>query len=450
MHNIETSISEYIENEQRLFSLYVLQSRSLPHAADGLKAAARRILWTARDNKKYKTATLAGACMPIHPHASPDSTINTITAPYGNNIPLLDGEGAFGTLLTPNAFGASRYTSVKTSDFTKDVIFKDMSLVPMQENYDGTLQEPVHFLPLVPIVLLNPQEGIAVGFASSILPRSLDTIIQAQIDFLTKGKFKTPLPHMVPLQQRATESKTTTTGSVKYKFQGSYEKVNATTVRITNLPYGITHEKYIDKLTKLEENEEIQDYVDNSRDCYSIEIRFKKGKLNSMSDQSVISLLGLENWVSENMNVISFDGETVSGTSFNELIEQFSVWRLAFYKDRYVRLRTLIQQDIQKYKDIITAIEKNVGGLAKKIKSRSELKEVLTELKIVNIDYIADMSIYKFTEEEKRQVEQKLAEDLTLLEYYEKLIDSEDERRKIYVDELRKILHNYKKGKYTH
>ncbi len=109
---VEVADSGYVKEQRREYSLYTLQSRAIPHAADGLKAAARRVLWTARDGHKYKSATLAGATMPIHPHASPDSAINTLAAPYSNNLPLLKGYGAFGTLLNPTAYGATRYTSV--------------------------------------------------------------------------------------------------------------------------------------------------------------------------------------------------------------------------------------------------------------------------------------------------------------------------------------------------
>ena len=114
--------SPYIDEQRRSYFLYILQMRAIPAAADGLKAAGRRTLWTARDGSKFKTATLAGATMPIHPHASPDDAINTLAGVYDNNIPFFHGDGAFGTLLEPKAYGASRYTAVKVSKFTKDVI----------------------------------------------------------------------------------------------------------------------------------------------------------------------------------------------------------------------------------------------------------------------------------------------------------------------------------------
>ncbi|MGI0077974.1 MAG: DNA gyrase subunit A, partial [Nitrosopumilaceae archaeon] len=214
--------SGYIEQERRDYALYTLQSRAIPALADGLKSAARRVLWIARDGKKYKTTTLAGATMPIHPHGPPEGTINTLAAPYGNNIPLLDGDGTFGTLLNPTACGAGRYTSVKVSKFTEDVIFRDIEIIPMMDNYDGSLQEPIHFLPLIPVVLLNPQEGIAVGFACNILSHAFEDIVASQIQYLRGKKVEDIAPFFTPFRARALKGEPDKNSSTKWLFHGQY------------------------------------------------------------------------------------------------------------------------------------------------------------------------------------------------------------------------------------
>jgi len=442
--------SEYIDQQRREYSLYVLTSRAIPYASDGLKAAARRVLWTAKDGKKYKSATLGGATMPIHPHQSPEGTIDTLAAPYGNNVPLLKGIGAFGTLLNPTAYGASRYTSVGVSDFTKDVMFRDIEIIPLQDNYDGTLQEPQHFLPLVPIVLLNSQEGIAVGFSTNILPRDLTDIIKHQIAVLkgTGKSIRVPPPALTPINQRAIGTVEDRQGNTKWVFRGEFEKVNATTVRITNLPYGILHEKYVAKLANLEEAGTITEIQDKSKDKYNIIVTFKKGTLTGKSEEDIIKLLSLETNVSENMNVIDFDGQRVWSTSYKELLIQFTEWRLGWYKPRYERLAELLTFDIQRYKDIILAIKKGVGGYAQKVKNRAELKDYLTEIGIVHVDYIADLSVYRFTVEEKEKTMKKIKEAEAQLKEYQKLIKSEAARKEIYIEELQEVLNNYKKGKY--
>lgn len=435
--------SAYVNNERREYSLYVLSSRAIPALSDGLKAAARRVLWTARNGKVFKSATLAGATMPIHPHASPESTIDTLAADYGNNIPLLKGDGAFGTLLNPTAYGASRYTSVSVSEFTKDVLFRDIEIIPMQENYDGTLEEPIHFLPLIPIVFLNPTEGIAVGFACNILPRSLIDIIALQIQHL-RGKPKEMedvFPYFAPTDSEAVEW--IDGENIKWIFHGAFRNKNSNTITITKLPYGVFHEKFVNNLMKLIDDGIILDYEDNSSDIINIDVKFKRGELEELSKKDILSKLGLINSVSENINVIDFDGESVLSGSFIDLLKQFTDWRLSWYKNRYERLASLLRIDIQKYKDVITAINKNVGNAARNTKSRAELRKKLKTYKIVHDDYIADLPIYRFTEEEKDKTQKKLDEAEALLIEYEELLSSELKRKKIYIKELTEVLKKY-------
>ncbi len=440
--------SNYINEQRREYSLYVLRHRAIPHAADGLKAGGRRVLWTARDGKFYKCATLAGATMPIHPHASPEGSINTLAAPYGNNIPLFYGDGIFGTRLNPTAYGASRYTSVKVSTFTKDVMFRDIEIVPMIENYDSTLMEPKHFLPLVPIALLNPSEGIAVGFATNILPRDLESIITSQLQYLQGKKVEEMMPNFTPINGVAISWSEDKKGNIKWNFEGKVKTINSSTVTVTELPYGTVHEKFIEGLDKLIEDGSIVDYIDGSKDMISIEVKFHRGAVDELSNSEMLSRLNLTNSITENMNVIDFTGDRVWSTNYVELIGAFCDWRLKWYKTRYERLRDLLAADIQRYMDVLLAIKRNVGGMVKKINSRVELKDFLEEIGVVNLDYIADLPIYRFTEDERAKVEKKMEEANALLKEYKKVLSSDKERLMIYVNELKEVLRNYQKGSY--
>ncbi len=446
MRKIESS--PYINEEARNYALYVMQNRALPNVTDGLKVGARRVLWTARGGDKWKTANLAGATMPLHPHASPEGAINTLTAPYGNNIPLFTGYGAFGTLLEPTEYGASRYTSVKVSKFTQDVMFRDLDIVPMIDNYDGTLQEPLYFIPLIPVAILNPTSGIAVGFATNILPRDLRDIIEIQLDVLKGSKTTNELiPCFYPLDNKSYKTTTTDKG-LAYYFNGEYTQTNATTVIITKLPYGQQHEKVIAKIDSEYENGNIVDYTDGSRDTISIEVKFKKGFLRDMKEEDVLQMLGLSIRHIENLNVLDFSGKAVWKTDPITLIQKFTNWRLGFYKTRYEKLQELLLIDYQRYLDIRCAISNNIGGYAKKAQSRAELKELLTDFDIVNIDYIADMPIYRFTENEYEKNEERIKEAEKMLALYADLLHDENKRKKIYISELNEVLTKFNKGIY--
>lgn len=439
-----TQSSQYLLNERKAFSLYTLHSRAIPYAADGLKAAARRVLWIARNGNKYKSATLAGATMPIHPHGAPESTINTLAGPYGNNICLLDGEGAFGTLLNPTAYGASRYTSVKISSFTKDVIFRDIELIPLIDNYDGTLKQPKHFIPLIPIVLLNPQEGIAVGFACNILPRTINNIINAQIDYL---KLRPSLseysyPAFIPTNNKCEQCEIED-DIKKWVFFGDFTRKGTTGINITKLPYGLTYKKLISKLHTLQERSIVRNIEDNSKDYYNIIVTFKRGYLDTKSNNEILILLGLITKIKENLNVVDFNNHKIISLTFDQLIKSFTDWRLQWYIKRYQRLKQLLQKDIEKYTDTLIAIKNNVGSKAIKIKGKIALNQYLKTIKIKHIDYIAELPIYKLTITEKQIIQRKLTKAEQTLIQYQQLIDSPAKRTQLYISELTEIKKQY-------
>ena len=440
------SAGRYIELIRRNYSLYILTNRAIPSICDGLKCAARRILWTARNGEKIKSATLAGATMPIHPHAPPESAINTMAAPYGNNIPLLQGYGAFGTLIAPDAYSASRYTSVMLSQFTKDAIMVDMDLIPMQENYDSSLKEPMHFLPIIPVVLLNSTEGIAIGYSCNILPRRLTDIIQSQINVLDKKDIssKVLIPYFKPLNQQGELAEGTTD---KWSFKGSFVRKDSTTITITSLPYGLTHNKMVtnedSRLNKLLDEEKILDYDDKSKNVIEIDVKFKRGVLSELSDDQIYKMFGLVCNSTENMTILNYDHSSVLQTDVKTIITTFTEWRLTWYVDRYKLLKRKLKVDIQKYQDIMMAISNQAGHVASSKKDKEDFKTWLKSIGIVNDEYIASLPTYRYTKREYDINKEKLDNALLLLEEYNNIISNEQLRRDIYKRELNNLLKQY-------
>ena len=440
------SSSEYIEEQRKNYAIYVIQNRALVSLCDGLKVGARRVIWMAKSGDKVKTATLAGATMPIHPHKEPSGVINTLSAPYGNNIPLFTGYGAFGTLLDPQSYGQPRYTSVKISQFSKDVILADIELVEMVDNYDQTTKEPKHFLPLIPLTLLNPTDGIAVGFASTILPRSLVDIIKSQIDFLNGKSVKEAMPEFYPFKSKALKLG----NDGRWLFETPIERLNSFEVKISNIPYGSSYTKVMTNLNKLLEQGVIKDYVDDSSDEIVITVKFPRGYLATVTDTKLQTMLGLVSKVKENLTILDFNGTQVLETvPYITIIEKFTKWRLRFYKKRYQRLLKLVEADSQRYRDILLAIENDVGKLAPTFPDRAALKEFLKIIMIVGVDYIADLPIYRFTVKEREKVEQLLESSLKIEKEMTEIINTPDKQKDIYINELRGVLNNFKKGKYS-
>jgi DNA gyrase/topoisomerase IV subunit A len=102
-----------------------------------------------------------------------------------------------------------------------------------------------------------------------------------------------------------------------------------------------------------------------------------------------------------------------------------------------------LEKDIQKLKDVILAIEKNVGGIAVKTKSKGELEDYLEYIGIVNLEYISSLPVYRFTEDEKQKTQKRIDDALEQQKYYLDLLSDEGKRTKIYISELKEILKKY-------
>lgn len=442
---IDQNSSEYV-NECRLnYSMYVLRHRAFQSISDGLAAGSRRLMWTARDGHKRKSAALSGETMCLHPHGDSTETVNTLAKVYGNNIPLLEGFGSFGTRLKPEACGAPRYTSVKASTFAKDVLYRDIEIVPTIPNYDDTLIEPKHFLPLVPLVLVNPSSGIGIGYASDILPRRLSDVIADQIKVLSGKKIKDPGIWFKPFDAVSVEQSVAKNGKPKWHFEGQFELINSTTIKITNIPYGVSHKDLTDKvLSNLIDTGVILDFIDDSNDVIDITVKFKRGQITSFTGPELMEKLGLTNTINENTNVLDFDGERlIVEPSYVDVVTAFCDWRLTWYVKRFERLKSIIIKDIQRYLDVLLAIKKNAGGVAKNTESRATFVEWLNEIGVVDCEYIAGLPVYRFTQAEADAIAEKLAEAKKTLAEYDEYLTSEPKRAQLFIAELKEVAKKY-------
>ena len=78
------------------------------------------------------------------------------------------------------AYAASRYTEVKLMPICNEIFGDiDKNTVEFVDNYDGTMKEPTLLPTAFPNILVNPNQGIAVGMASNIASFNLREICEA-------------------------------------------------------------------------------------------------------------------------------------------------------------------------------------------------------------------------------------------------------------------------------
>ena len=186
----EVEMYPYTSELMCLYGVNINLQRSIPMVSDGLKPVFRRILYAVYRNYhggKVTVASAIGDTLKYHPHGELGlrDVIAGLAQYFSNNIPLLDAIGNCGTPTAGDDAAASRYWSIKISQFAMDVLFDEFdNQVNMKPSYDNTSVEPIVFPAKFPIILLNGSSGIGYTLSSDIYPYNLGEVANATIKLL--------------------------------------------------------------------------------------------------------------------------------------------------------------------------------------------------------------------------------------------------------------------------
>jgi DNA gyrase/topoisomerase IV subunit A len=438
--------SNYILDTSREYSIYVCESRAIPKVTDGLKDAQRKALWLVKSKaEKIKTVSLAGEMISsglyLHGDASAAGAISMLAAPYVNNVPLLDGIGSFGTRVAPvDGIGAPRYTYVKRGKAALELMFPDMDIVPVKENYDGSTIEPQHFLPLIPTVLLNGVSGIAVGWSTEILPRSFKSLIDATIAILD-GKTIKRIPPSYELYNVGVKH----LEENSWEFTGKLEIVDTSTIKITELPPELTLEKFKERLNTYEDENRISTYTDRSTDTIDITIKMARGTVKGWSESRAIEYFKLKQKKSERIVVIDWNNTSIRQyENAEQLVKDFVAWRLEWYKTRYEHKLTKDDYELGFWKGVKACFDDKLPARLGSIKSRADLDadvRVVAEAKKVilddkRIDRIVNLPAHRWTKDAYADVLAKIKELEANIKDYKAILKDPERRKSIYREEL--------------
>ena len=434
--------TEYIKSTSRDYSIYVCQSRGIPSVCDGLKDAQRKALFIMKPKSdKIKTISLAGEMISsniyLHGDASAAETLSLMAATYCNNIPFLHGIGAFGTKVGPTNWGAPRYTYIKKYAITDALIYPDYDIIPLKENYDGSVMEPKHFLPLIPLVLLNGISGIAVGWSTEILPRSLDDLINATIAALD-GK---DIPTLAP-KYDFLHCGVRNVGGNSWEFTGKV-RIDGNTVWVEELPPDLSLEKFKARLNQLEEEDKIQTYIDRSTKEIKIEVRFKRGTINGWTREKAIDFLKLRSKTTERIVVLDWDGNNIKQYDSAEgLVKEFIEWRLGFYKVRYQRMVDNITYQLNFNKALKACYD---GKLPAFLPKASNKAEIVTEIERLTskitltdeqVQRITSLPSYRWAKDGYQEILDNIVELTNTLAEYQAILADPLKQRAIYKSEI--------------
>jgi DNA gyrase subunit A len=430
----------------------VLIGRAIPSLTDGLKPAQRRVLTAMKwlglrpDGKYMKSARVEGETMgKLHPHGGAYGVMVTLAAPWNNNLPLIDGQGNWGSSVDGAA--ASRYTEAKLTPFAWETLLDDSDIWHTQPNYDGSFQEPIELNAKVPTVLLNGQDGIGVGFATKIPPHSLRDICDA----VTKGSLLTPsFPTGCDLVNDEGLSNYINTGIGSLRLRARCEQTEIekqgrkqarSVLSFTNLPPTTNPEKIGEQSAAalergvLDSIAEVIDESDLSGD--RIAVVAKPNTDSDMLRRKLYHFTDLDTKYSARTLVI--DGTKPVELSPSQLIARWKTWRLDCLGRKFFAELEASEARLEIVRGYLKAIDK-IDAVIKIIRGAASPKEALIEL-------VSNRTL-KFTADQARAIldmrlraltnldsEDLLTEQTSLLARVEELkgLFSNEKTRKAYM-----------------
>lgn len=259
------------------FSYEANSQRAFADARDGLKPGQRACLWEMyskgySSNKPHvKSAKISGGTVASWwPHGTTAiyDTFARMSQPWINNMPEVDWHGANGSIQISGEPAADRYTEARLSKTTEEGMLFGIKKnnVPMKLNFSEDQEWPEVLPAIYPRLLVNGCQGIGSTIANVFLPHSLDELATSIKEYIQTGKinYSTLAPSFptggIIINKDELEP-IYKTGKGKVVLRGKTEIVK-NCIQITEMPYQVYVEPFIDQVKQLVSKEEING-IDN-------------------------------------------------------------------------------------------------------------------------------------------------------------------------------------------
>ena len=471
------------------YSMSVIVDRALPDVRDGLKPVNRRILYTMNKNgwkaphATVKSARIVGDVMgKYHPHG--DSSIYmamvNLAQPWKMRYTLIEGQGNFGSM-DGDEPAAYRYTEARMDKVGAELLTDiEKDTVDFRDNFDGTEQEPVVLPAALPNILLNGQMGIAVGMATNIPPHNLGELVDATVaqidnpditlDELMKHVKGPDFPTGAevyggtPMKQAYATGK----GSVTIRAVTNIEerKNGRYNIVITEVPYGMSKEGFIEKVRELVLSKKLDHIADardeSARGKIRIVVELKKDAFPKKILNQLYKMTGLQTAFHYNMLAL-VDGVQPRILGLKEILGEFIK-----HRQKVVRRRT--EFDLKKAKERAHILEglkialDNIDEVIKVIRSSYDDadKQLMSRfgLSEIQANAILQMQLRRLQGLERDKIEEELKELHELIKKLEAILADENEILRVikeellalkdkYGDERRSKIINHEVGKFS-
>lgn len=490
IRGIEKSTVESVMEDSFLkYSMSVIIDRALPDVRDGLKPVNRRILYAMNKNgwraphATVKSAKIVGEVMGnYHPHGDSsiyDAMVN-LAQPWKMRYTLVEGQGNFGSM-DGDEPAASRYTEARMDKVGGELLADiDKETVDFRDNFDGTEKEPVVLPSAVPNILLNGQMGIAVGMATNIPPHNLGEVVDATVAQIDNPEITLDelLTHIkgpdfptgaevyggAPMRQAYETGR----GSVTIRAVATIEerKNGRYSIIITEVPYGMSKEGFVDKVRELVLAKKITHIADardeSARGKVRVVVELKKDAYPKKILNQLYKLTGLQ--TSFHYNVLALvNGIQPKVMGLKEILAEFIkhrqgvIRRRTEFELRKAKERAHILEGLKIALDhideVIKTIRESYDDADKRLVERFGLSEIQAAA-------ILAMQLRRLQGLERDKIEDELKQLHELIKKLEAILASEQEILNVvktellamkdkYGDERRSKIINHELGKFS-
>lgn len=437
----ELTVKSLFDGPVREYSVYANQ-RAIPALMDGFKPSQRKAIFGTLERASsipetgIKVSQLAANVALVaayhHGEASLEATIVGLAQDFAgaNNLNYLAPMGQFGSRLSPTN-SATRYITTKLMPSFRKIFKREDDIVLEHLEEDGERIEPRFYLPILPNVLINGVAGMGTGFATKILPYNPNDLKKY---ILNKLKGKTSNIKLIPWYRGFTGTvERLSTGQVQIK--GKIEKVNTTTLLVTELPIGTYQDDYKAVLLKQLDAGFIKDYENRST---SKQFEFELTVPRTTGYEPIETLMAAFKLISkesENLTVWLPNGKLKCFKSPEELTDAFVEERLKFYEVRRVRMIEQLTATLNLLNEKVRFIELYLASSQEFSKlTKAALEQLLVSKGFVHIDKLLDIRIYNLTKDNIDKLLAEVEEVKVKLVYYTETTDV-----KLYIKDLEEL-----------
>ncbi|XP_050431493.1 DNA topoisomerase 2 isoform X2 [Adelges cooleyi] len=382
---------DFVNKELVLFS-NMDNERSIASVVDGLKPGSRKVLFTClkrNDKREIKVAQLAGSVAEHsayhHGETSLMSTIVNLAQNYvgSNNLNLLQPIGQFGTRLQGGKDAASpRYIFTLLSPLTRLIFHPHDDPLLTYLRDDNQRIEPVWYMPIIPMVLVNGAEGIGTGWMTKIPnhnPREVVANLKRMINGEEPLAMKPWYKNFNGLIEKLSDHKFISSGEVGI--------IGHNRVEITELPVGVWTQNYKEGVLEamLADSEKspavITDYKEYNTDTtIKFVVTMNPEKLQKAENEGIHKFFKLHASIGLT-SMCAFDKDCVLKRydTTLQIMREFYTVRVEFYGKRKAYLEGMLGAEAAKLTNQARFIvEKCDGDLRIENRKKSEMiKELL-------------------------------------------------------------------------